>query len=47
MNIMKCSETDVSKHVENYVGIICLSSDKRKVLVSCALKADNGNWGTE
>lgn len=36
---MKCSENDISKHMQNYVGIICLLSNKRNILVCWALVA--------
>ena len=44
---MKCSKTDVSKHMQNYVGTICLLWNKRNVLVWWVLKPDGGNWGKE
>jgi len=44
---MKCSKTDISKHVQNYVGIIRLLLNKRNVLVCWVLKSDGGNWGKE
>jgi hypothetical protein len=42
---MKRSKTDISKHMQNYVGIICLLLNKRNVLVCRVLKPDGGRWG--
>ena len=44
---MKCSKTDISKHMQNYVGTICLLLNRRNVLVCWVMKPDGGNWGRE